>query len=46
MCVWNVGASCELGCPVVKGNCSITEHNECENEVVPQYGVKEEEVLR
>ena len=41
----NAGASYELGYPVVKANCSITEHDECGNEIVPQYCAKEEGVM-
>lgn len=37
----NLGASCERGYPVVKGNCFISEHDEHGDEVIPQYCVKE-----
>lgn len=37
----NLGASCERGYPVVKGNCFICEHDEHGNEVIPQYCVEE-----
>ena len=38
----NVGASCEHGYPVVKGNCFISEHDEQGDEMIPQYFVDEE----
>lgn len=41
----NVGASCERGYQVVKGNCFISEHDEHGDEMVPQYCVDEEEVM-
>lgn len=31
----NLGASCERGYPVVKGNCFISEHDEHGDEVIP-----------
>ena len=41
----NVGASCERGYPVVKGNCFISEHDEQGEEMIPQYCVDEEGMM-